>query len=270
MTSFKQVFPYSTQETPSSPTHAPPLDKIAKQSASPMASQPADFKLQPVSNLSISALSQFPYNSQNGLDFAVRAQQQGNTSNLQISLLLLGDSRWDFVTISYIATSRNDFWIGTFVGDLASLSSCSNSAAANLQTPLSGIVTGFPINTFNSGSKFVVQALISGLRSSSSNVSVSLGAYTFNAALGVLTINVNGNKGIEQIYISYVVIATPQNNFSLKFFEYPSASSTGEYASLGTKSFSASTPAFNGLEIKIIGNLNCAGSKCLSACITPA
>ena len=50
-----------------------------------------------------------------GLDYSVRAKRKDNANALSLSFLPGGDSTWKKVSVSYLATSRDDLTAGSFL-----------------------------------------------------------------------------------------------------------------------------------------------------------
>lgn len=67
------------------------------------------------------------YKPLNGLDYSVRGGQKGS-SNLLAITLVTGDNSWTKITVSYLATSRPDFLVGSLYADLVSAFGCDSSS----------------------------------------------------------------------------------------------------------------------------------------------
>lgn len=108
----------------------------------------------------------------------------GTTSSFCVIGLLLGeDNSWTSVRVYYFVSSRNDFFIGTFSAG----TSANNLVTYLLQKYAPGnsvsLVNVLP-NWTSSQENFTAVAQISGLRTTASTYSVSLGSSTFSASSG--------------------------------------------------------------------------------------
>lgn len=66
-----------------------------------------------------------------GFDYSISAGRQGISNTLLINLQIAEDVRWTSIDISYIVSSRVDIMMGSFIGNMFSLTSCGNTQGLN-------------------------------------------------------------------------------------------------------------------------------------------
>lgn len=201
-----------------------------------------------------------------------------NSSNLLgISLLLLQDSRWDRIKVSFFIHSRKDIWAGAFsqstfvfISGPYSLNGGQNNSGS-LNTQIQGAVDGWQVD--NSENAFLKAVFLSGLQTSLSNFSFFLTNVTFDKVRGVIGVSLsNSTRAIDMITISYIIFSSPHPRFTFDSFNYPGTIPVADYGMIGSSGFAAgglSGARYYGINIESI-LLNCFGSLCPSACISKA
>jgi hypothetical protein len=83
----------------------------------------------------------------NAYDFSVRAGRGNNPSSAQVILFISDDATWTTLTISYLISSRNDLFLGSFIAD----GYIFQSTASNQLTVRFGIPNWSPTNVLVTG-----------------------------------------------------------------------------------------------------------------------
>ena len=193
------------------------------------------------------------YRPKSGLDYSVRAGRKDDSNALALSLLV-EDNEWTKISVSYLVSSRNDLYLGSFIADTFSLFGCDKTKVD--QGTISHTIQDLPRTKKN----YKVQVFISGIKTDDGSASVSIWEPIVHSHNGVLTFNVksNANPSIQNLHIDYVIWqATP---FDITTFN-PNKNSGADYEIIGISKFSKSYPEYLGLALDF-DRLECIGGGC--------
>lgn len=62
----------------------------------------------------------------------MRGGQKDRSKTLSISLLVDDHMKWSKITVSYLATARNDMYVGTFLADAFAQYDCNKQGSLDL------------------------------------------------------------------------------------------------------------------------------------------
>jgi len=115
---------------------------------------------------------------------------------------------------------------------------------------------------------FLKAVFLSGIQTNLRNFSLSLTNITFDKVRGVIGLILsNATRSIEQVTITYFVLANPHPRFVFDSFTYPGSIPSADYGIIGNSGFNLgfSGPRYYGLIMESI-LLNCLGS-CRNSCL---
>jgi hypothetical protein len=119
--------------------------------------------------------------SNSGLDFSLRSYLMGASAAFT---LVVNNGSWNTVKISYMATARNDFYIGTHLSDANQLATC-NRQSPFILTILIPSTANIPLSQ-----SLAVICFINGLRTPSSAFSFQLTQPIYDSALKQINMTV--------------------------------------------------------------------------------
>lgn len=64
------------------------------------------------------------YNPTNGIDFSVKGRKKNNKNSLGIYTFFSLSSSWKSISLSYLVSSREDIYLGSFITDTFSINGC--------------------------------------------------------------------------------------------------------------------------------------------------
>lgn len=203
------------------------------------------------------------------MDYNIKGMASPNGQSLIIIVIFVNcNFVWSGLTASYIISSNPLTWLGSFVGDIYSSSSC-NANSGLMNTSISTIVPNWPLVSADPNASYFVQAMISGVRTRASNFNLNLGTPSFNSTIGYLSVSIqNSSRQVELIYVSYFIALVKPNSLNFAFYKYPGYTPSGSYQIVGVSSYNNSSPIYYGVDI-FTNNLNCSGPGCNNTCITP-
>ena len=98
--------------------------------------------------------------SKSGVDYSVRGgQKKGNKKAADLVLMIDDKVSWTNIKVSYLISSRNDFWLGSFIADTFDILDCTPKDSNNNFEASTSIHKWEPTND-----KAQVLVFISGLR----------------------------------------------------------------------------------------------------------
>jgi hypothetical protein len=119
------------------------------------------------------------FNQAAGIDYSIRGGQTNSSTTAQFVLLINEDLSWASVTVSYLISSRNDFWVGSFLPDTFGL----------IPSTSTSIVVQQDLQTWTSQSgSFNFVYLISGLKTNDNSFNVDLTSASFNPQTGRISV----------------------------------------------------------------------------------
>ena len=197
-----------------------------------------------------------------GIDFSIRAgNKEGDTDKLDIVLLISDSIGWTSIKASYIVTSREDFWAGSYIVDTFTILDCN---PANRKDELS---TSLVVPGWERSRKAKALVFISGLRTEDYSFDVSVKESSFDIKTGLLETLVYSNAfpNIEIIHLNYVIYLESApfifGDFSAEVADYIFAGAVShkvsKYSEIVTESL-----AF------ISDTLTCRGAGCQETCLT--
>jgi hypothetical protein len=143
--------------------------------------------------------STFSVVATNGLDFSIWGGPGASAGTGLVVLLINEANTWTSIRVTYLASARSDFWLGSF------------SVATYLAQILSpnGIVSlthALPSWTPSSAS-YTLVAEISGVRTAAVSPIIAFTNVGFNAGSGIiaLTLSLSGNPRVESVVITYII-----------------------------------------------------------------
>ncbi len=69
-----------------------------------------------------------------GFDYSISAGRRALTNSIGINVQINEDARWVSLQISYLVSSNTNFIIGSFIGNLFALTSCSGDIVNPITT----------------------------------------------------------------------------------------------------------------------------------------
>ena len=178
-----------------------------------------------------------------------------------VVLLIDEDSTWNTVKISFLASARSDFYLGTFA-----------AATYIPQTTSNGIVSishGLS-NWTPSQHTFISIVELAGAKTAATTYSIALTKVDFNKISGVITVetSLSSTPAFEFVVITYVVFdtsapftASPYAVGPLPTYLFSGIDELTSGSNPVITSFGFTTPA-------IPQGLSCIGSKCPQGCIS--
>ena len=198
----------------------------------------------------------------NGMDFAIWGGQGNNGNTGIIYVLLNEDNSWNTVKISYLASARSDFVLGTFSAGTY----YSQAASSNGDVTVSHIVPGWTVQ--NLGFRVVVE--LSGIKTYSSAFQAIISTVSINPSNGMIIVNMKlvSSPPIESVVISFVAFS---QSSPIGYNEFNSAQGSNlPYQFLGIDSLQSGSSVVvgNGFSSTSQGGITCVGSRCQSTCIS--
>lgn len=154
-----------------------------------------------------------------------------NSTNIANFILLINeDLSWTNIRASYLISSREDFFLGSFSPDTSSLFTSSDT----------NLLVQHSLNNWmpSQGTPSFIY-LISGLRTSDNAFNITLTQAGFSTQKGLikLQINTNANPSMEMIHITYIIFIDSAP-FSISSYNPLNGSPQGDYLFEGVDSIS--------------------------------
>ena len=202
----------------------------------------------------IATVSLGNYKPYDGLDYSIRGGQKGASNILSVSVIT-GDKEWKKITVSYLVTSRSDFFAGTFYTDLYSVYGCGSEGPNFLEVSHN---VG-KIANYHPGYK--VQVFVAGVSTQDSSFDLEISGVHYDSATGILRLAIENDAEpfISDLHLSYIIYdaqALPSRNFE-----------SDDYQFSFTSSFASSSAGVSSISFDTI-RLNCVGSGCIDYCTT--
>jgi hypothetical protein len=206
----------------------------------------------------LSVANLWGYKPSKGLDYSIRGKQKGNSNVLSLSLLLDVECQWTKITVSYLVTSRNDLFAGSFVADAFSQYDCSVTGLQEYS--FSNIVNSVPVNY-----DYQIRVFISGIESKDPSFDFSFKRASYNASTGLIDVRAQASSQphIENIHISYIIY---RSNIAFTISVIPNLNiKDQDYTFQITNSFSSSVPEILAITFDS-DRLKCVGFGCNNVC----
>jgi hypothetical protein len=196
------------------------------------------------------------------MDFSIWGGAGPSAGTGLVVLLLNEDSSWTSVRVSFLASARSDFFLGTFSAATYFPQSTSNGVVSISH----GLSSWSP-----SQSSFITLVELAGVYTAATTFSISLTKVAFDKVTGVITVetSLSSTPALEFVVITYVVFDTAS---PLTFSPYSaSTSTTPTYVFSGIDQLTSSANpviAGYGFTSNSVPGLTCVGSRCTSPCIS--
>lgn len=116
-----------------------------------------------------------PYNTNTPLDFNIR----NRINNLIATFtLIINQASWTTITITYIATKRNNFYLGNYLSTADSLANCQQTQPYALTIPLPASTRPTP------SSSLAVLIILNGIRTNATQLSLQFSPPSYDSTLG--------------------------------------------------------------------------------------
>ena len=196
-----------------------------------------------------------------GMDFAIYGGQGLATGTGLIIVLLREDHSWSSIKVTYFASGRSDFVVGSFSAALYFMQSTSTNGI--LTYPYS--VPGWTPQSLSFSS--IIE--IAGIKIDATNFVVTLTSTNFNSASGLLTVGINVRSAppIESLVITFIAYRSQ----TITMQEFAIASGTSDpYQFIGIDRLTAGSTVLAGYSFSSSSQrgVTCIGSRCSSTCIT--
>lgn len=200
------------------------------------------------------------YRPKSGLDYSVRAGRKGTSNSLSLSLFV-EDNSWKRISVSYLVSSRNDLYLGSFIIDGFSIFACDKDVIDTEKISF-GIENLPRIKT-----EYQVAVFISGVKTNDKSVGVSIWEPSVNFNTGYISFNLKSNASptVINLHISYVIWSV---SISIGIFRFDVEKGVqADYQLIGVGSFENSYASYFGLAIDI-DRIDCIGAGCIRPCIS--
>ena len=210
-----------------------------------------------------SAASAFNAVATNGMDFSIWGSQGSNLNSGVIILLINEDSSWSTIRVSYLASARSDFVLGTFAAGVYVRQQ--QSANGLITFPYS--IPGWTAQT----SAFQIIIELAGVRTYSSSLQVNLTSVALNSVTGLVRVDMflASTYPIETVVITYIAFST---NSPIQYSSFsPSLGSSLPYQFIGMDRLQSGSAVFAGNGFSSAATLNgltCVGSRCTANCLS--
>ena len=197
------------------------------------------------------------------MDFAIWGGR-GSALNTGVIILLINeDSSWSSIRVSYLASARSDFVLGSFSAGVYFLQQ--NSFNGQLTYPHS--IAGWTAQS----NSFGIIVELSGIKASSSSLLVRLTSVSINSVTGLIRVDISISSSIpiETLVITYVAYSISSPILYTGF--NPSQGSSLPYQLIGIDTLQSGSVvlAGNGFSSAASQNgLTCIGSRCTANCIS--
>jgi hypothetical protein len=217
-----------------------------------------------------SAVASFDVNLKNGLDFAVYGGKDSSSGagagSVLLVLLIDDDSKWTTIKISYLASARNDFTLGSYTISTSLLSQGSSNG---------GVTSLYTIPQWTSSAvELRIAIQIAGIKVTASTFSAELTSVVVDKQTGLIALGMTLQSSplIEYLVITYVLW---KNTAPISYSYYSVDQASGSpYNFIGLDSISSQQAvlAGNGFGsagpiVSPIQGLTCVGPRCTKECL---
>lgn len=210
-----------------------------------------------------SAASAFTAVATNGMDFSIWGGQ-GSTLNSGVIILLINeDSSWSTIRVSYLASARSDFVLGSFSAGVYFL----QQQSFNGQVTVPYSIPGWTAQS----SAFRIIVELSGVRTYSTSLTATLTNVAINSVTGLVRIDLSlvSSIPIDSLVITYIAFSV---NSPISYTQFnPSLGSSLPYQFIGMDSIQSGSAQFAGNGFSSAASLNgltCIGSRCTANCLS--
>lgn len=197
------------------------------------------------------------YNSNYPLDFSIRSYILNGSGQASFTVIV-NNASWSALTISYIITSRSDFYAGSYLSTADSLARCQLSQPYVLTIPLPSTARPTP------SASLAVLILLNGLRTASTGLSLQFTQPVYDSALGQIntTALTTISQPIQLMYFAYLMVDLSSLSSSGFSYSFSTSSIQGNYLIAGTVGLSTTGLQTAFFAIKKTAYLPCAGTTC--------
>lgn len=161
--------------------------------------------------------------------------------------------------VSYLASSRSDVFVGSFIADTFPLFGCDKKSTDR------GVVVHTPSN-LPSG-RYEIAAFVSGIMTQDKRQKTKI-AYSINNQQIIIEVTSTAFPAVQNLHISYVLVSAHSKFISLRTFTPTSSTYRDDYQVIGPVEVTSSRLVeLLGVQLVSQKRLTCIGSGCIRDCI---